>query len=68
MHLDVSADYIFKAMTDDGLFQGSANHSYKCDAKKNIPLFGENGNITVDFKQLEINPLPVTGSKFPDRK
>ena len=69
-HLDVNANFTFRSRRDDGLYEGSANQSYTCAAEKTLDLYGGKGNITVDFRDLKIQPFPVPekGSKFPNRK
>ena len=67
-HLDVTANHIFRSMTNDGLYQGSLNSSYTCNAEKTLSLNGAKGNITVDFQKLKIRTFLAKRSKFPNRK
>ena len=72
-HADVYASSTFDSRRDDHLYQGPANQSYTCAAETKLVLnitggkVGE-GNITVDFRDLNIQPFPMKGSKFPNRK
>ena len=69
-HVDVKASSTFSRTRNGHLYQGSANQTYTCEAETKLVLniTGGKGSITVDFRDLKIQPFPVNGSKFPNRK